>query len=159
MQTGDTKKPRVNYFDRQKLPTSKAFTDFMQVWSFAKGDEIRIKLQQYQYRLFAVTGANSRSPWLAGALTLFSQSGGDLVYIFVRQEERGKGLGKLLLEAIAQKILEDPNCIDKKLVLEVAHSNVKARGLYESFGMQQIGMRRRYYRSGEDAIVFEKALD
>ena len=158
LEAGDTEKIQVLCFDRANLPSSQAFVDFMKVWSFDSREEITLKLRDFGYRFFAISNESYRSHWGAGALTLFSPSGGELVYIFVRPEERGKGHGKRLLNAIAHKILEDPSCIDKTLVLEVALSNQGALRLYQSFGMRQIAIRRGYYRSGEDALVFEKTL-
>ncbi len=39
------------------------------------------------------------------------------------------------------------------LTLEVRESNVAARGLYERFGFNKIGLRPKYYSDGEDAVI------
>ena len=48
------------------------------------------------------------------------------------------------------------------MLLEVRPSNVPARRLYDRFGFQQVGVRKRYYPaeggSREDALVLRKAL-
>lgn len=43
-------------------------------------------------------------------------------------------------------------------VLEVRESNLAARSLYEGMGFHHLGVRRRYYRNGEDALVMGKEL-
>jgi len=40
------------------------------------------------------------------------------------------------------------------LTLEVRKSNKKAISIYERFGLNPIYIRRRYYRDGEDAILY-----
>jgi len=42
--------------------------------------------------------------------------------------------------------------------LEVRPTNCSAICLYEKLGFEQIGMRSRYYRNGEDAIVMQRFL-
>jgi ribosomal-protein-alanine N-acetyltransferase len=42
--------------------------------------------------------------------------------------------------------------------LEVAEGNQAARGLYEACGFQTAGVRRAYYRNGDDALIQWKRL-
>ena len=42
--------------------------------------------------------------------------------------------------------------------LEVRVSNIPASTLYQSVGYAPIGLRKRYYQDGEDAIVMQKIL-
>ena len=71
--------------------------------------------------------------------------------IAVREQQRGKGLGELLLIASVQAAIE------KRAVefsLEVRVSNLVAISLYTKYGFKQIGLRRGYYIDNrEDAIV------
>ena len=68
---------------------------------------------------------------------------------------RRRGIGKKLL----QLMLEDMEQSGVKMVfLEVRKSNEAARKLYLSAGFVEVGLRRRYYRNGEDAIVMMKEL-
>ena len=71
--------------------------------------------------------------------------------IAVREHQRGKGLGELLLIASVQAAIE------KRAVefsLEVRVSNLVAISLYTKYGFKQIGVRRGYYIANrEDAIV------
>lgn len=67
-----------------------------------------------------------------------------------------RGLGKWLLV----NLLTDAN--ERALTratLEVRPSNSRALTLYESFGFETLGRRRRYYADGEDALIlWQKAL-
>ncbi|WOD38669.1 ribosomal protein S18-alanine N-acetyltransferase [Nodosilinea sp. E11] len=61
-----------------------------------------------------------------------------------------RGLGQWLLV----NLLED--ACDRALTratLEVRPSNSRALALYESFGFDTLGRRRRYYSNGEDALI------
>ncbi len=42
--------------------------------------------------------------------------------------------------------------------MEVSVKNIPARGLYEKLGFRKVGIRKRYYPDGSDAILMEKEL-
>ncbi|WP_347342599.1 ribosomal protein S18-alanine N-acetyltransferase [Coleofasciculus sp. FACHB-1120] len=69
----------------------------------------------------------------------------------VHPNYRGQGLGQALLYALLKKAWE------RRLewaTLEVRASNRPAQSLYEKFGFQEVGRRRRYYKdTGEDALI------
>jgi ribosomal-protein-alanine N-acetyltransferase len=46
----------------------------------------------------------------------------------------------------------------RTIFLEVGVRNGPARTLYEASGFQQVGRRRRYYASGEDALILRATL-
>ena len=63
---------------------------------------------------------------------------------------RRRGLGrKLLLKAFCEA--SKMGC--SFAILEVRENNVEGAGLYSSFGFKEIGLRKGYYKNGEDAIV------
>lgn len=68
---------------------------------------------------------------------------------------RGKGISKLLMDAMLQraKSLGATHCF-----LEVRVSNVVAIALYEKYGYEKFGIRAKYYADGEDAFVMRKVL-
>jgi ribosomal-protein-alanine N-acetyltransferase len=74
-----------------------------------------------------------------------------LTSIAVRQTCRRQGVGELLLIAIIRLALQ----MKARLVtLETRVSNVGAQALYEKYGFNRVGMRRRYYSdNGEDAVI------
>ncbi|MBD2105384.1 ribosomal protein S18-alanine N-acetyltransferase [Nodosilinea sp. FACHB-13] len=67
-----------------------------------------------------------------------------------------RGLGKWLLVNLLLDASERPLT---RATLEVRPSNSRALALYESFGFETLGRRRRYYADGEDALIlWQKSL-
>ena len=68
---------------------------------------------------------------------------------------RQKGIGQALMEFFENTAKEKgaENCF-----LEVRVGNSPARSLYEKRGYEQIGIRKKYYPDGEDALVMKKSL-
>ena len=83
----------------------------------------------------------------------------ELFLIITKPENRKQGVGRRILATFEQRALQ--NNI-RRIILEVAYSNVAARALYTSNGYQQIAVRKNYYTfpNGRhvDAIVMEKHL-
>ena len=79
----------------------------------------------------------------------------ELLRIAVRSEARGQGSGRRLLResTAALRALGA-----KDAHLEVRVSNGAARRLYESEGWRYAGIRKGYYRDGEDAALYAKAM-
>lgn len=74
-----------------------------------------------------------------------------LTSIAVRQSCRRQGVGELLLIAIIRLALQMKAGV---VTLETRVSNVGAQALYEKYGFNRVGMRRRYYSdNGEDAVI------
>lgn len=79
----------------------------------------------------------------------------ELLRIAVRPEARGRGLGRHLLRATTEA-LRDLGITE--LHLEVRVSNGAARHLYEAENWLTAGLRKGYYRDGEDAALYGKSL-
>lgn len=80
----------------------------------------------------------------------------ELLRIAVDPAGRRKGLGRALLRASERDLgAAGVRC----LYLEVRVANAAARGLYEAEGWRECGRRPRYYRDGEDAVLYAKDLD
>jgi ribosomal-protein-alanine N-acetyltransferase len=74
-----------------------------------------------------------------------------LTSIAVRQAHRRQGIGELLLIGIIKLSLQMKARV---VTLETRVSNVGAQALYEKYGFNRVGMRRRYYSdNGEDAVI------
>ncbi len=65
-------------------------------------------------------------------------------------EHRGCGLGQWLMVALLDKAQERGARV---ATLEVRVSNTSAQKLYEKLGFEVVGMRRKYYRDGEDGLI------
>ena len=81
----------------------------------------------------------------------------ELPDIVVSESYRGRGLGKLLLDAsIRQLSLRGVDTV----FLEVRVSNERARTLYEKMGFEEIGRRKYFYSNPiEDAICMRLEID
>ena len=75
--------------------------------------------------------------------------------VAVHPDRRGRGFGRLLLEAT---LGEARSSRARIVYLEVRAGNVVARRLYRSLGFRELGVRRGYYGPGQDAIVMELRL-
>jgi len=81
-----------------------------------------------------------------------------LLNLTVASDFQKKGMGKALLNFLIDDALEHQA---NKMILEVRRTNLVAIFLYESFGFDQIGLRKNYYPAHlgrEDAIVMEMVL-
>jgi ribosomal-protein-alanine N-acetyltransferase len=74
-----------------------------------------------------------------------------IVTVAVREEYRRMGIGeRLLIAAIDQAAEYD----QESVTLEVRASNEGAQLLYEKYGFQRVGLRKRYYTdNNEDAVL------
>ena len=70
--------------------------------------------------------------------------------IALRPEYQRQGLGSVLLWGLLYLARQRGM---KRATLEVRPSNLAARSLYEKFGFQEAGRRKRYYADGEDAAI------
>ena len=103
---------------------------------------------------------------LPGAFGLYHLGGGmvlaravadeaEILTIAVMPERRRGGLGAgLLRAAMAGAAARGAH----GMFLEVAVTNLAARGLYERHGFVKVGERPRYYPGGGDALVLRAAL-
>jgi [ribosomal protein S18]-alanine N-acetyltransferase len=72
---------------------------------------------------------------------------GELLRIAVMPSARGVGHGATLLQAFQRASEADA------LFLEVNAENTAARSLYSRNGWLKVGVRRAYYRNGDDAVL------
>lgn len=75
--------------------------------------------------------------------------------IAVHPDYRRMGIGEALLDYIIN--LCEQNYI-KEIILEVRVSNTIAQNLYYKKGFKKVGIRKWYYKDGEDALVMVKKL-
>lgn len=74
-----------------------------------------------------------------------------IINIAVRNSQRGKGLGELMMIAAIEKSI---SLNAARLTLEVRASNYIAQHLYHKYGFVEAGLRRGYYSDNhEDAII------
>ncbi len=75
--------------------------------------------------------------------------------IVVRKDKRQKGIGTKLLN----KIFEVTKRLNiQSITLEVNEKNQSAINLYQRFGFQQVGLRKKYYHNIDNAIIMSVKL-
>ncbi|RFS86659.1 ribosomal-protein-alanine N-acetyltransferase [Actinomadura spongiicola] len=80
----------------------------------------------------------------------------DVQTLGVRADLRGSGIGAALLTALLEEAVRRRS---EAVFLEVRADNGAARRLYERFGFDEVGLRRRYYQpSNVDAVVMCRKL-
>jgi ribosomal-protein-alanine N-acetyltransferase len=85
----------------------------------------------------------------AGAWVILDES--HITNIAVREEARGRGIGKKLTAELLQIL---SNLGASYATLEVRVSNERAQNLYKSLGFISVGKRKRYYEdNNEDAFL------
>ena len=80
---------------------------------------------------------------------------GHIMNIAVDSKYRRHGVGRYILVSTLEIVQTQP-C--NEVFLEVAVNNTAARQLYQQFGFQIYGIRKRYYYNGEDAYVLRKEM-
>jgi ribosomal-protein-alanine N-acetyltransferase len=73
-----------------------------------------------------------------------------IVTLAVRQGQRRRGLGELLLITAIEVAVAHGQEV---MTLEVRHANEAAVSLYEKYGFNRVGVRSRYYDDREDALI------
>jgi ribosomal-protein-alanine N-acetyltransferase len=64
--------------------------------------------------------------------------------------QRRQGLGRQVLQAL---LSQGQGLGAERATLEVATSNTAAVALYRALGFRDAGIRRGYYRNGDDALI------
>ena len=80
----------------------------------------------------------------------------EIRYLSVDPNYKRRGLGKKLIYNIFQEC-KDENI--KKIFLEVSIKNKQALSFYDYLGFETIGIRKKYYKDGSDALLKEKMLN
>jgi ribosomal-protein-alanine N-acetyltransferase len=78
-----------------------------------------------------------------------------LLDLAVHADFRRKGIAKAFLKGVVEAGLQ-MGC--DRIFLDVRESNKEALRLYSLFGFKEIGLRERYYKDGENAIVMSTKL-
>ncbi|MBO3798712.1 MAG: ribosomal protein S18-alanine N-acetyltransferase [Thermoproteota archaeon] len=86
---------------------------------------------------------------------LVGKDSGQVVSIAVEPRSRRRGIGRSLMLELELRFREDRV---KTVRLEVGVDNDAAIRLYESLGYQTVGIRRKYYSDGSDALIMVKNL-
>ncbi|MFI7441025.1 ribosomal protein S18-alanine N-acetyltransferase [Nonomuraea indica] len=110
--------------------------------------------EQPRTRHYVVAVVDGEIVGYAGLAAAADQA--DVQTIAVLETHQGTGIGGAML---AELLGEARRRGAREVFLEVRSDNPRARAVYEHFGFEEIGTRRRYYDDGTDAIMMRKKLD
>ena len=112
----------------------------------------RLKRNVDRYLLDYVNRPKLPPDYIAGFAGLwFVVDEAHVIIIGLREVERGKGIGELLLVSGIEQAVENDSRV---ITLEVRQSNDVAIELYRKYGFHKVGLRRRYYSDNdEDAVI------
>ena len=112
----------------------------------------RVKRNLDRFLLDYVSRPKLPPDYIAGFAGLwFVLDEAHVVVIGLREVDRSKGIGELLLISGIEQAVENGSRV---VTLEVRKSNSVAIELYRKYGFQEVGLRRRYYSDdGEDAVI------
>lgn len=80
---------------------------------------------------------------------------GHLIRIAIDAPLRGRGLGRQYLAWLIRDMKRNQV---ENIYLEVRQSNYPALRMYEHAGFQNVGVRKKYYVNGEDAVLMSLSL-
>lgn len=119
---------------------------FARPWS---RDSFRQELTRNAVARYLVAEEGGEILGYAGAWVIMDES--HITNIAVREDARGRGLGKKLTAELLQVLSNLGACY---ATLEVRVSNERAQTLYKSLGFVSVGKRKRYYEdNNEDAYL------
>lgn len=82
----------------------------------------------------------------------------EIDYISVHESYKRQGISIELFQLFEEKCKQDLQMLITKIILEVGAHNLPALSLYKKLSFQEISVRKKYYKNGEDAVVMEKIL-
>ncbi|MFC0864775.1 ribosomal protein S18-alanine N-acetyltransferase [Sphaerimonospora cavernae] len=109
---------------------------------------------QPRTRHYVVAEAGGEIVGYAGLAAAADQA--DIQTIAVLAGHRRSGVGAAMMDALLAEAVRRGA---RSVFLEVRADNAPAQAMYERFGFQPLGLRRRYYDDGMDAITMVKELD
>ena len=133
--------------DDLELMKNSLYSDFDNFWSY---NVLKQELENLN-TTYIIAKENDEVVGFAGISVCLDEA--TINNIVVKKSHRGHGIGGELLDALIELCIE---LNQKSLTLEVNVSNTPAINLYEKFGFQNLGIRKKYYNNTTDAIIMTK---
>ena len=121
-------------------------TDFDEFWS---QNILKSELESELSKYF-VAKKDGKIVGFAGVIILPDDV--EITNIVTKKNERKRGIGKLLLDKLIQIAFE----LQKDISLEVNEKNESAINLYTKAEFKEVGIRKKYYKGCENAIIMTK---
>ncbi len=131
------------------LITDNLETDFDDFWNYSV---FKSELTNGNSR-YLVAKIENQIVGFAGIIPVLDEA--DISNIVVRKSFRNQKIGSLLLDALLRLAI---SLNLKTINLEVRESNIPAIKLYEKYGFEKCGIRKKYYENTENAILMIKSL-
>lgn len=125
------------------------FDDF---WTFSMLKQELENLQNLNSNYF-VAKCQNKIVGFVGILTIIDEV--NIMNIVVRKTHRKLGIGSSLLEFIIN-FAKTRNV--SSITLEVNENNLAAICLYEKYGFQKVGLRKKYYHNIDNAILMTLSI-
>jgi ribosomal-protein-alanine N-acetyltransferase len=131
-----------------------ALNDLCAVWAerFWAAPDVHKALSRPGSVAFYAAEGEDEKVWDGFIFAELSNYNAELLYIYVRNEQRSCGVGKMLMKELIANLRGRSQM--ETLFLEVRRSNRRAQKFYEGFRMQEVGSRPGYYSDGEDALIY-----
>jgi ribosomal-protein-alanine acetyltransferase len=109
---------------------------------------------EHAYYLVALDGDGAVDAY-AGLLAPMGTGQGDIQTVTVAPRARRNGLARSMM---LQLLDEARRRGAGELFLEVRHDNEAAQALYAELGFEVVGVRKRYYKGGVDALTMKLVM-
>lgn len=122
-------------------------------------EDFEREMKENKMAVYFVARINNEAAGYAGMWHVINE--GHITNVAVAERFRGKGIGKLLMEALFKEA-DEREMIG--ITLEVGVNNHIAQKLYNGLGFKEEGRRKNYYeKTNEDALImwkyFERFID
>ena len=82
----------------------------------------------------------------------------EIDYIYVHELYKRQGISVDLIHLFESVCKKFSSNLIHKVLIEVGAQNHPALSLYKKLNFQEISLRKKYYKNGEDAVIMEKIL-
>lgn len=118
---------------------------FSDPWS---RESVRAEIEDNHLALYIVAQIGEEVVGYAGIWWIVDE--GHITNVAVSPEYRGKHIGEAIIATMLDVAREEGI---NKFTLEVRVSNEPAINLYSKFGFESVGVRPKYYKDNEDAMI------
>ena len=125
-------------------------TEFDDFWNY---EILKSELESNNSYFFVAKNISGEIVCFAGIKVILDEA--DIMNIVVKKDFRNNGIGSLLLDYL---ISYSKSINLKTITLEVNEINIPAIKLYEKFGFEKLGIRKKYYNGENDAIIMSKKI-
>jgi [ribosomal protein S18]-alanine N-acetyltransferase len=125
-------------------------TEFDDFWNY---EILKSELESTNSYFFVAKNISGEIVGFAGIKIILDEA--DIMNIVIKKDFRNNGIGSLLLDYL---ISYSKSINLKTITLEVNEINIPAIKLYEKFGFEKLGIRKKYYNGENDAIIMSKKI-